>query len=206
MVHTTERDPARRALIEDAVGRGPARCPSGRSGRGPQPVLAVPDAGRSRIVAARAWPRGWAWARCWSSAWPTPRSTGRGRGRLLFLSWAAAAARPRRRPAPGPGLLRPGATALSEARLRESRERALGVAGRAQRLGQPGHLGLGRRGRAGGVLGRGLSHHGLAPGEEMTLERYLESSWIPPIWRPAIGLRAELLAGRRDELRSCTSA
>ena len=137
LVQTTDTDPARREIIEGAVGRDMpiARIIRARA----SPVLTVSDAGRSRVV-----PRGIAErlrvgalmaVRLTQADMDTPTEVEIG---WLFFSWRA----PRPFAAADRRLARAfavhAAHALSNARAREDVRRVSGVGMRAQRIGRMG--------------------------------------------------------------------
>ena len=197
MVHTTERDAARRELIDGAVGRD---MPIGRILRSrSSPILAVADAGRSRLVPSRLAehrgvgalmavrldhadtdPEGEAALGWLFLSWSSPRSFSTA-DRRLALAFAPHAAH-----------------ALSNARLRESAQRASEVGLRAQRIGRMG--GWEWDAEAGRVeySPEGLGVLGLEPGMPIPPELYVELAH-PDDRATGSAVVTELVAGRRDD-------
>ena len=197
MVHTTDTDPARREIIEGAVGRDMpiARIIRARA----SPVLTVSDAGRSRVV-----PRGIA-ERLRVGALMAVRLTQADMDAQteveigwLFFSWRA----PRPFAAADRRLARAfavhAAHALSNARAREDVRRASGVGARAQRIGRMGGWEWDVEGGRVEYSPEGFGILGLEPGAPIPRSLFVEL--VHPDDRAAgSAVLTELMAGQRDE-------
>ena len=197
MVHTTETDPSRRALIEGTVGHD---TPVARMIRSrPSPILAVADAGHSRVIsrdlaerlgvgafmavrlaqtdvdAETAVEVGWLFF-CWHSARRFAATD-----RRLALAFAVHATH-----------------ALSNARARENVRRASGVGARAQRIGGMGGWEWDVEGGRVEYSPEGFGILGLEPGEPIPRALFVEL--VHPDDRSAgSAVLTELMAGERDE-------